>query len=308
MSNFDNMIQYGGFKGANLDNYNFNKLKNILALDKILSNNIDYVFLNHSILNLDTLTLEEAKNIAKKFYDDYFNVHNINYVDEDLLDKTIKDMPDDTSSFEFYENINNILSSINPFDLPFSISKYDMDSRVVLPLYIFPNHNNEENRKIYFSKIVTGKLLNMLTPCFIAHEIVHLETESIIGYTDDILNREVLSIFIEKIIALTLDKKRHLLKLYEFLRFKYLIEYYKNYQIYNKKLSKEKNIELLIYIKSTLMAQKLFDMYTLDKNKDKYIYDVQKVFDGKIKVEELLIKNGITFDKCEDLTYLKRHI
>lgn len=313
----DAFIQYEGFKGINLDKTDFSKFKNILEVGKIVNNDPSYKSLNKSILELDYLSLEDSKNIAKKFYNDYFNIHNIYYAEEDILDKAIKDMDDNTSPYDFYENINGLLSSIDPFDLPLKENQdYNLASSVRKPIYVYPGHPTEENRKIYFSRINTGNLNNKLTPISIAHEVTHLETESVIGYTDDYLNREILSIFVEKIAALKIDETGELLKLTEKLRIRNLVEQYNKYLMY-KQLSDENmiassmKIASLIYIKSALVAQKLFDMYLQErkeKTRDKYIDDVQNIMDGKIKLEEMLIKRGITSGKCQDFAYLKRHI
>jgi hypothetical protein len=56
------------------------------------------------------------------------------------------------------------------------------------------------------------------------------------------------------------------------------------------KLDDETRLTSSIYIQSTLLAEKLFDLYINErkqKKKDSYIYNIQDVFDGKITVEEL---------------------
>lgn len=313
MENFkiDESRLFEGFKGINIDRFDFTKCKNILELGNLINSDPSYKTLDQSILKLDPMTLEEAKKAAIDFYVEHFNIHNINYVDEDKLDKAVKDMPDDTKPREFYDNINGILTSISPFDLPITITNSDIDSRISKPFYAYPGHPTESNRKIYFSKMSMGRLINKITPCFIAHEVMHLETESVLGYTDDYLNKEVLSIFIEKIAAMKMDKSGSLLKVVEKLRFRDLVNRYNTYLMYKNMLSQEQMIEILTYVKSTLVAEKLFDMYMQEKketNRDRYIQDIQKVMNGKVKLDEILVKRGATPDKCKELTYLKRHI
>ena len=66
-----------------------------------------------------------------------------------------------------------------------------------------------------------------------------------------------------------------------------------------------------MYVKSILFAEKLFDMYQNErkqKNKDKYFYQIQDVFDGKIQVEDLIRSRNITPVQTQDLSLLKRHI
>ena len=44
------------------------------------------------------------------------------------------------------------------------------------------------------------------------------------------------------------------------------------------------------------------------KNKDGYMEDIQSVFDGKSKVEDIIKKRGITINKALDLSLIGRHI
>ena len=312
MECIDDILKYEGYKGFHLDNFDFNKLQYLSGIEKKINKKLDYIFLNNCILDLESLNLEEAIDIVKDFYNDYFKVHNINYVDEALLDETVKGMNDNISASEFYDAINKILVSINPLDLPFVINgEYNLDSRIKIPIYVYSGYPNEKNREMYFSKVTVGNLINSLTPVFVAHEMMHLETLSVIGYADDYLNCEVLSIFIEKIAALNMDKSLKLLKIIEKIRMRDLIEQYNKYLRDRHQLLEEDMLISLMYIKSSLVAQKLFDMYIREKReekRDQYIYDIQDVIDGKMKVEELLLKRGITAGKCEYLKCLRRHI
>lgn len=66
-----------------------------------------------------------------------------------------------------------------------------------------------------------------------------------------------------------------------------------------------------MYVKSILFAEKLFDMYLNErkqKNKDKYFYGIQDVFDGKITVEDMIRNRNITTANSQDLGMLKRHL
>ena len=77
------------------------------------------------------------------------------------------------------------------------------------------------------------------------------------------------------------------------------------------KIETTEDINNLLYVKSTLYAEKLFDMYINErkpKNRDKYFYEIQDLFDGKITVEDILNRREITFAKAQDLTLLKRHM
>ena len=66
-----------------------------------------------------------------------------------------------------------------------------------------------------------------------------------------------------------------------------------------------------MYLKSSLYAEKLFDMYLNErkqKNKDKYFYRIQDVFDGKMTVDDLISQKNITVGNSQDMSLLKRHM
>lgn len=73
----------------------------------------------------------------------------------------------------------------------------------------------------------------------------------------------------------------------------------------------EKIIDSLMYIKSTLIAEKLFDMYISErkeKSRDKYIDDVNAIIDGKMTVEEMISKRRISIAQCQDYGLFLRHM
>ena len=312
IANIEDELTYSGYKGYNLDRFPFNSLKNIMEISDIISSNKDFYSFADKYYTFDKMSIDEALKISKGIFEEYFNTHNILLCDEDILDKTIEALPDDTNPYDFYEAVNGLLTSIDPFDIPFKYDdKHDFDSRITMPLRLYPGHYTEPNRKIYFSHITSGYIVNLFTSCYINHEVMHTQLESVIGYTDDYLNREVLSIFVEKLSALKVDPTGELLKMVERIRFDDLVKQY-NYYLLNKDSVPAKDMLVkLTYIKSTLVAEKLFDMYMQErkeKNKDKYIDDIQNIMDGRVKLDEVLIKRGITPSKCQDVLYLKRQI
>lgn len=186
-----------------------------------------------------------------------------------------------------------------------------MVAEIIKPLLICPQELESDNRKVYFSHINLGKQLTELSAGTLVHEIAHSQQEQNIGYAEDCLNKEIISIFLEKVVALEMDPTGELLRISELTRFNDVLGHY--YRLSSNKglLSEEIYIEDLMYIKSTFYAEKLFDMYLNErkqKNKDKYFYQIQDVFDGKITVEELIQSRNITPAKTQDLSLLKRHI
>ena len=162
-----------------------------------------------------------------------------------------------------------------------------------------------------FSHIEIGKQLNSLSVGTLVHEVAHAEQEQNIGYAEDYLNREIISIFLEKVNALEMDTTGNLLKLSERTRLTDLLNRYNTLITNPTSLTQLQITENLMYVKSILFAEKLFDMYLNErkqKNKDKYFYGIQDVFDGKITVEDMIRNRNITTANSQDLGMLKRHL
>lgn len=88
--------------------------------------------------------------------------------------------------------------------------------------------------------------------------------------TNSILNKEVISIFLEKIAALELDPTGELLKISERRWFTDLLDTFRLLKLneFTHTLSPEELLNNSIYIHSTLLAEKLFDLY-LEERKQK---------------------------------------
>jgi hypothetical protein len=191
------------------------------------------------------------------------------------------------------------------------VEGHSMVGRIIKPLIIMQEDLSNPMRKMYFSRIEIGNQLNLLSVGTLAHEIAHAEQESNIGYATDYLDREIISIFLEKIAVLEIDPTGKTLKISEKIRLVDLLNrFHKLHKNINKLLTLD-IIENLLYIKSILYAEKLFDMYIREVKqgkRDKYFVDIQKIFDGKITVEEFIKTRDITLKNSLDLKVLRRHI
>ena len=127
-------------------------------------------------------------------------------------------------------------------------------------------------------------------------------------FLEGLLHKEVLSIFIEKLIAQEKDPSGKLLNLSERMRFLDLFSRFSSMYVDSSNFTLEQQIDNLTYIKSILLAEKLFDMYQQDKNKDKYIYDIQEVFNGNKTIEDIFYSRKINMRNSQDLEVLSRHI
>lgn len=268
-------------------------------------------------LDLPPISLEEVKTGAKAFYDKYFTIHSISL----LPIKTLQDnygriisLPDGPTIAESY---NSLTTDISPFDLPIELVEgQSMIGNVKKALIITPAVGFKENINIPFSHIELGNNLTQISTATYIHEISHTQTESIPGYTESYYNKEVISIFLEKLAALEQDPSGNLLKISERTRFAYcseLIKYLKATDMLKrmKQYDNDQALDATVYLISTLYATKLFDIYQnarKPKERTRILSSIQDVFDGKQTIEELLSKAGITQGQIKDINLVKRHI
>ena len=151
---------------------------------------------------MEPLSLDEIKNDAIKFYEKYFDVHDIYYINEQLLNEN-RFNPNNCFKLEdaikLSKDYYSLAKSISPFSLPIELVDGDaMTGEIRKPLIVISNEDyvnntlSSEKRIIPFFKVLMGRDL-----------------------TNSILNKEVISIFLEKIAALELDPTGELLKISE---------------------------------------------------------------------------------------------
>lgn len=307
MNQFKMRLDYLGYKGINLDNISFKKFGNFI---NVMPKSDKKSFA--SLLSLPTLSLEEVRELTKSFCQKYFSLSDISYVSLDQLKSNMKFITSTNSTSEFYNRINSFLIKSNPLDLPIHLVEgHSMVGNIEKPLMITPLEPQGNNRQVYFSHISLGKQLTQLSAATLIHEIAHSQQEKNIGYAEDYLNKEIISIFLEKVAALEMDSTGELLRISELTRFYDVLNHYYSLSLKKGIISDASDVDDLLYVKSTFYAEKLFDMYLNErkqKNKDKYFYQIQDVFDGKITVEDLIQSRNITPAKTQDLGLLKRHI
>lgn len=261
------------------------------------------------------ITLEEVLKRSKEFYSKFFTIHEIEYISPDDIQKKYAEMASKTGA-EIANIYNSLLNTINPFDLPITlVDGHSMIGEVKKPMILIPDKHFIKEAKVGFSEISLGKELTRLSIATHVHEIGHTQTESIKGYAESYLNKEVVSIFLEKLAALELDPTGNLLRLSERNRYKFICESYLvlNNIPFSLKMgvNKENLLEAKMLIQSTLYATKLFDVYLKakkPKDKQKIIDYIQAIFDGKITVEEMIAKLEITQGQIKDISLVKRHI
>lgn len=283
------MKKYGYIKG--FDDLDI-KLDDYKVL-RYLKNNLNssYVF---EKIDTDRLSRETMARVEKYFcikkvraVKDYKKFMNSNRVD---------------SKF-----INSISGVISPFEI--FISYVDGGSeKGNLTFFLFGDEVREYEKlenmdNNLFVDISLGRDLDLLSITAYAHEIMHTQLSSMYGYTDDFRNKEVLSIFLEMLVALDLDNTRNLLRGQIATRCKDLERALSDILAYNVFASDEEYIfmyDRLVnassYITSTFKAMFLFDKYLgfiRSSKRRQMIYTIQDVIDGKIQLEELLAKYNI---------------
>ena len=307
MDKLDYKIVYGGYKGIALDGFSvksLNVLRNTLTKLPINFNIDDYYSA------LEDMSLDEIRSLTKKFCRDYLDIRDV--MEIDLNKVNMDDIADSNTGEEFYDKVNAYLKPISPLDLPIKlVGGKPMNGRLHKPLIICPDELTCTNRKVYYDYIELNSKLNLLTVPAYVHEIGHAEVDQNIGYAEDFLHREVVSIFLEKVAAFRVDKSGNLLKLCECVRLLYLMTLCKQLFLPGRFVDEENRVKNLMYVKSILLAEKLFDMYLSErkeKNRDKYMDDINAIIDGKMTVEEMISKRRISMAQCQDYGLFLRHM
>ena len=181
----------------------------------------------------------------------------------------------------------------NPFDLPITLVDDDHRHGQINMLY-FLNFN-----ELIYEDIELGRRLDRISVPTYIHEIAHAETESVSGYTSNYLYKEIISIFLQNIALLELDKSKQLFKINELHRYQNLRGLIANLRTYHngnpKKLTFIDALEASMRIISTHRADKLLTIYRNSSivGKQKILRSVQEIFDGKIQIEDLLERNKV---------------
>ncbi len=297
---------YSGFEGIGLDGISDSKLTALFTFVSKAKNSFQVAQIENQIKGLDKLSLEEIKDIAKSFYTKYFRLPKINTISPETLNK-IWDYYDSVFGKIDYKIVNTFLNEQELFDIPIDIDdNNEIYGRVNKSIVTDRFNLLDKDRKKYFLSIELGRSLTLMTPSLLVHEYAHILQENVLGYAKDCLNAEIISMFLEKVMAYEIDSNGVILALNERLRFAHLISECES-------IKEEKNdmfrYALLVYIKATIIAGKMFDMYLREKRlgeKDKYMYDIQDVFDGKKTVEDVIMGRNITIKQCQKPNLLAR--
>lgn len=271
---------------------------------------------------LDELTIKE--NTAE-FFEKNFKLHDVLYADKDDIINIYKNGV--YTEEELTKKIHDVSNLVSPFSIPIVTTNDKVVTGEVVKIKILVSEELARKMENVFNKIHLGiedtKALTKISACIYAHELTHVLLESKKGSVKKAENNEMLSIFMEKLAALEMDESLELLRSMECIRLKFFaddnIESLRQISSVKQKFPNISYSDILKkavvngisynallrfsqYLVSTLEAEKLFNIYFNgdESIRNEIIFEIQKAFDGKQTVEDLLDKYNITYENSMD--------
>ena len=134
MNQFKLKLDYFGYKGINLDRISLKTFRNFIS---VMSKKNEESFV--SLVNLPTLSLEEVRELTKKFYQKYFSLSDISYANMDQIKRNMEFIGTSRSASELYDRVNSLLVKINPLNLPINfVDGHSMVGEILKPIIITP--------------------------------------------------------------------------------------------------------------------------------------------------------------------------
>lgn len=262
-----------------------------------------------------TTTIEKLLEQTKAVFSKHYTTNLVDYCSKEQslelerLEFTLTASAKSNETYdEFYDARRKTITKKDPFDLPVLYYQSEENTGEIATSYVgIPLQKHiHKTKKCYNHIILTGYLNPELAATY-GHEITHALVP--IGGCLNFQYSELLPIFNEKLVAYELDPTGELLKRVNATRNKELVK--SLIKIFDKNPESKYEIFLhYVYIQSTLLATKLFDMYinANDLEKQIIISRIQDVFDGKYPVEALLHGYNITFENSCDAEIYKKYI
>ena len=280
--------------------------------DKLISigSYLEDIFSNDISLNCNLEYDGNLKKDAKKFFkNNLIKVHNVLIERKEATNKVIEDFNNkEISTYnEMLRRINGASKLSSPFNIPITFK--DEEDYMFGTLYwrLYSLDNEEFLKKInpIFKKIELSSYKTKLSYLSYIHELTHSQVDSVKDSIENYYYGEVASIFFERIAALQYDNE--LLNVCTFERYQSL---YGSLCSLVEIKDVEDNLVSSTYIISTLIAEKLFDIYLMSDSKTKKIImnKMQMLMDGKTTLENILKDMDITLDNSKDINILKKHL
>ena len=255
---------------------------------------------------------KEVFTIAQSFMNQRFKLHKILAGTEQDIAKIVN--KGIYSIEDFLAKAKKKTSTVSPFTLPVSfVEGHSMIGNTNKCILLVDSAEFLQREPIIFDKITIGKNISILSGGTYCHEITHTQIESQKGSTQEYTNKEVLPILIEKIFALEATSNKDVLVKSQLARFKYLLDIISYMQhLPNKTITPSNMVafDQAIYIPGTLQALRLFDIYKngSEKVKNEMVFNIQRVFDNQITVEDFLAIYNVTYENSQDSELVKKHL
>lgn len=279
---------------ANIYSYN-----DLIEIRKYLSDISDLIYNEKLFSQLTDYDINKVKENAQNFYSDYFNLHDIYYVDKlyserfNILRKINKKII--TNAYE-----QNKIKS--PFDLQINYGDKLEDCFVYtynIPIYgkiisVFKNIS-----------LTNKNINNTITETYI-HEICHTQipTQTFGKLTN--FNDELFPIFIELLYSINNQKNNMILS-----RLNNLNKSIKLYYEYHDTNMFEYVYRSIKYIESTLKAFMLLYLYDTETNasaKSRIIDDIQSIMDSNLSIKDFLLKYDINEKDYKSKKFISHYV
>lgn len=258
---------------------------------------------------LKVSNLNSSKKESETFMKSHFNIHQILHQDGKVLDEYLSrhEFRTATGVARVYKNL---AKKIDPYKLP--IKTVDgKDCRFAELEEISPNCSMTKvisKSPIIFQGIKMTSLITDCTSSILSHEITHSQIDSHKGITQSYYNHEVIPMFIQLVENFEKDPKSlEIDQIFRLLEISGLIESLEEYHYNGKYYSDDDLFDITKYLESAMKSFLLFEVYiNANKSEQRAIFDfIQKIFDGKKTVEELLEIYNITLKRSSKLLQKK---
>ena len=219
------------------------------------------------------------------------HLHAINLVDAESMQKTLQGI---RSVEDALEKINGLIVSASPLQIPITWTpEHTMAGEIQKPIALINDDTYLREAPICFSAIALGSNLTKISPATYIHELTHSQLESQKGIVSDYHDKEVLSIFMEKVVAKEQDPKAFAIS--DRMRLRALLENMILWYM-NKDTHKMIAVDQETYVISILKAYNLYDLYNTssDSIKKEILINIQKIFNGELTLDDFLRKYHIS--------------
>lgn len=285
----------------------YHQLRPIKVTNKLLyaRDILDSIPINDEYLQVNVIPEKEVIASAKNFFSAHLNLHPILMADTqsylEVVSKTNAMM-----AKEWIALYKQIGIPISPFNLPIQYTEKHAFAGYLKTFgaYVDSDYVLKYSPALFLN-IFLSKTINEDTPISYVHEIGHTQLMSVKGSVISFYDCEIIPIFLELVAAMDLDDDNYLLHINIVHRLETLIAIIEslNDPLFEEKLKAENDETENIptywsYVISIFKAFHLFSLYhdgNIETKKEIMAY-IQKIFDGEIKVEDMLKKYSISYD------------